>query len=139
MQFERPSFALNSTDPQRAAAFYVDHLGMVVELDIGWFVSLRHPEHNSFELSVMASGHESIPRSHQVSARGVSLAVVVASVDDVGRSLESAGVSIVAGPTDHPWGQRQLLAETPDGVLLDVIQQTVPDPDWLRENGIAVD
>jgi catechol 2,3-dioxygenase-like lactoylglutathione lyase family enzyme len=34
--------------------------------------------------------------------------------------LEERGVSIVSGPTDHPWGHRTLFFRDPDGNVLEI-------------------
>ena len=137
MHFERSVLSLYSPSPAEAAAFYVAHLGMRVDLDLGWFVSLRHEARPDFELALTQRDHPSVPEAYRRPCGGVALAFVVPDVDALHARLSDGGVSIVQPPTDHPWGQRQVLAAGPDGVLLDFIQIITPDPGWLAAHGLG--
>ncbi len=139
MQFERLVTSLFASDPAAAAAFYVSHLGMRVDMDLGWFVSLRHDDHPGIEIALTDAAHDSLPPTHRTSTRGMAIALVVEDVAYEHHRFIELGTPIVQAPLDHPWGQRQLLAEGPDGVLIDLVQYTEPDPDWLAANGIDVE
>lgn len=65
--------------------------------------------------------------------------IVVDDVDAQHARFVELGTPIVQPPTDHPWGQRQLPAQGPDGVLVDLVQFTTPDPAWLEANGLGAD
>ena len=64
----------------------------------------------------------------------MAVALVVDDVDAQHARFVELGTSIVQAPTGHPWGQRQMLAQGPDGVLIDLVQFTTPDPEWLAVN-----
>ncbi len=137
MRYDRLITSLFSADPTSAAAFFVRHLGMEVALDIGWFVSLVHPDHPGTEVALTQSDHPSVPEAARHAATGVAIAVVVDDAAAVHESLTAQGCEPLSLPTDHPWGQRQFFAPGPDGVLLDVVEITEPDPQWLTDNGIV--
>lgn len=139
MRFERLVLSLFASAPAEAAAFYVRHLGMRVDVDLGWFISLRHDDHADLEIAISSADHESIPISHRRPANGLAVALVVDDVDAQHQLFMEFGTPIVQPPTDHPWGQRQLLAQGPDGVLIDLVQFTTPDPAWLAANGLTAD
>ncbi len=64
------------------------------------------------------------------------MAFVVDDVEALHDRLVAAGITIVQPPLDHPWGQRQVLADWHDGVLLDLVQFIDPDPAWMAANGL---
>lgn len=136
MQFERLVLSLFASSPTDAAAFYVAHLGMRVDLDLGWFISLRHDDHDQLEIALTAHDHESVPTSKRQPASGVAIALVVDDVDAQHERFMQLGTTIIQKPRDHPWGQRQLLAQGPDDVVIDLVQFTTPDPAWLAANGL---
>ena len=109
---------------------------MRVDLDVGWFISLRHDDHPGLEIVLTAHDHESLPIAMRRPASGVAVALVVADVNAQHAHFVNLGTTILQEPVDHPWGQRQLLVQGPDGVLIDLVQFTSPDPAWLAANGI---
>ena len=137
MRYDRSATSIFCADPAAAAAFFVEHLGFDAQLDIGWFVSLVHPDHPEWELAITAADHESVPEAHRHPVRGTAVAVVVDDANAVHGELSAAGVIPLGEPVDHPWGQRQFFAPGPDGLLLDVLQLIPPDGDWLAEHGLA--
>lgn len=137
MTFQRCVTSLFTDEIERARDRYVELLGFRADLDLGWFVSLRHDGHPDLEIALTAADHESLPIAHQRGASGAALAFVVDDVDELHRRLAAAGVEIVQPPLDHPWGQRQVLAAWHDGLLLDAIEMIEPDPAWMAANGLA--
>ena len=59
------------------------------------------------------------------------LTVVVDDVDAVHAKALAAGDVIVEAPEDKFYGQRRMLLEGPEGVLLDISSSCPPDPAWL--------
>lgn len=137
MQYDRLITSLFTADPALASAFFVRHLGMEVVLDIGWFVSLVHADHPGTEIALTQSDHPTVPECFRRNAAGMAIAVVVDNAVAVHASLIAEGCEPLSLPVDHPWGQRQFFAPGPDGVLLDVVEITTPDPQWLTDNGVG--
>lgn len=128
-----------ASSPSDAAAFYMSHLGLRIDLDLGWFISLRHDDHAELEIALTAYDHESIPAAWRQPASGLAVALVVDDVDAQHARFEKLGTTIIQEPVDHPWGQRQLLAQGPDDVVIDLVQVTRPDPAWLAASGIEAE
>ena len=124
MQFDRFVLSLFTSSPNEAAAFYVSHIGMRIDLDLGWFISLRHDDHAELEIALTAHDHESVPEFMRRPASGLAVAFVVDDVDAHHARFVELGTTIIQEPLDHPWGQRQLLAQGPDDVLVDLVQFT---------------
>ncbi len=137
MTFERCVTSLFTAEIERARDRYVELLGFRVDLDLGWFVSLRHDAQPDLEVALTVADHPSIPADRRTGAGGMAMAFVVEGVDDRFEVLVAAGVEILQPPTDHPWGQRQVLAAWHDDVVLDLVEFTEPDHAWMAANGLA--
>ena len=140
MQFQRCSVMLLCSDVAAARDYYIQHLDLEVNADIGWFVGLQRRDRprETFELSLCEAGHSSIPAAlERTSTRGLVLAFEVEDVGVAVERFEAADVPILARPVDEPWGQRHFFAAAPDGVALDIFQSIEPDPAWMKTNGFA--
>ncbi|OLR91502.1 hypothetical protein BJP25_26360 [Actinokineospora bangkokensis] len=134
MSFSRSAVVFLVPDPAAARDFFVDHLGCRVQVDLGWYVDLGHPDHPALTVDFVAEGHPSMPPGLGAAAGSV-LALVVDDAQAEERRLLAAGVELLAGCRDEPWGQRHFFARTP-GPVLEVVQQIDPDPAWLSANGL---
>ena len=61
---------------------------------------------------------------------GVALWLQVPDVDAEHARLAAAGVDVLSGPVDEPWGLRECWVADPDGVRIALIE--VPDAHPLR-------
>ena len=121
---------LCADDVRASAAFYREHFGFEPTFESDWYVSLRHPDAGT-ELAVLDPSHESIPRGYGQSARGVPVNLELDDVDAVAARLEAAGVPIVQPLRSEPFGQRHVIVRDPGGVLVDVITEIEPSPEFL--------
>jgi lactoylglutathione lyase len=55
--------------------------------------------------------------------RGGEVVFVVDDVDTEAERLRFAGVPLLAGPTDRPWGHRTVHLADPDGFVVELAQQ----------------
>jgi len=129
MRFSTLGVCVHTEDVPAVRAFYVDVLGFAVTLDIGWFVSLRHPDHDDLDLCVVHRDHALPGMGGPVA--GVVLAFLVEDVDAEHARLVELGVPIGVAPRDEPWGQRRCLVRDPAGTGVELVQPTAPDPAWL--------
>jgi len=124
-------------DVAATAGFYIRHFGFETRIDIGWFVTLYHGD-RPYEMCVLQRGHDSAPEGFRAAApSGVIIGFMVDDVDAVAARLAADGVPVVTPMRDEPWGQRHTFVTDPAGTLIDVVQVTTPDPDWLRAHGLA--
>ena len=129
MQFSRMATALATDDVAASRDFYVDHLGFTPAVDLGWYVSLHHPDHPEQVLDLVARDHPSIParfRGHRVG--GTTLALLVADAAREESRLRAAGVPVAVPLEDMPWGQRRFHLVAPEGTHVEVVQFLDPDP-----------
>lgn len=121
---------LGTTDVAGSARFYREHFGFEPTFETDWYVSLRHPSPPHAELALLDAAHETIPEGYRTPARGVLVNLEVDDVDAIAARLESAGVELVQPLRDETFGQRHLIVRDPGGVLVDVITEIPPAPEF---------
>ncbi|MEQ3551461.1 VOC family protein [Pseudonocardia nematodicida] len=120
---------LATDDVAGARAFWTGPMGFEIVFDADWYVSLRR---DGFELAVLDRDHPTIPDSH----RGISAAgtLVNLEVDDVDAEWERlvvrSGLPVALELRDEDFGQRHFIVTGPDGVLVDVITEIPPTPEF---------
>ncbi|MFE5671175.1 VOC family protein [Agromyces sp. NPDC056523] len=117
-------------DVAASAEFYREHFGFEATFESDWYVSLRHPATSS-ELAILDPTHESMPAGYGTVARGVLVNLELDDVDAVAARLEAAGVPVVQSLRSEPFGQRHIIVRDPGGVLVDVITEIAPSPEFL--------
>lgn len=137
MRFALLGFALATDDPTASAQWFAEHFGFTVNVNIGWYVNTQHPEHQNVSLDFVQRDHESwadVARGSTVA--GTLLAFLVEDVDAEHERLSRAGLEIVLPLVTEPWGQRRFQVAGPDGLLVEVLQQVPPDPQWMAAHGL---
>lgn len=130
--------ALAAADPTRSAAWFADHFGFTVNIDLGWYVNTQQAAHPTVSIDFVQRDHASWPEATRGKAvLGTLLAFVVEDVDAEHARLTREGVEIVLPLVTEPWGQRRFQLAGPDGLLVEVLQVVTPDPAWLTENGLG--
>jgi uncharacterized glyoxalase superfamily protein PhnB len=130
--------ALAAADPARSAAWFADHFGFTVNIDLGWYVNTQQAAHPTVSIDFVQRDHASWPAATRGKAVvGTLLAFVVEDVDAEHARLTGAGLEVVLPLVTEPWGQRRFQLAGPDGLLVEVLQAVAPDPDWLAANGLG--
>jgi uncharacterized glyoxalase superfamily protein PhnB len=138
MQVNMVGTVYAAKDPARAAAWFAEHFGFTVNIDLGWYVNTQHPGHPQYSLDFVREDHESWPeRMRGREVTGALLAFLVEDVDAEFERLSGAGVEVVMDLVTEPWGQRRFQLAGPDGLLIEVLQAVAPDPEWLKANGLG--
>jgi uncharacterized glyoxalase superfamily protein PhnB len=137
MQFTLIGMAVAAENPTASAAWFVEHFGFAVGVDIGWYVNTQHPEHQNVSLDFIQRDHESWAAARGKAVAGTLLAFLVADVDAEFERLNAAGLDVVLPLVSEPWGQRRFQVAAPDGLLVEVLQRVAPDPQWLADNDLA--
>jgi uncharacterized glyoxalase superfamily protein PhnB len=138
MQVTMVGAAYAAKDPAGAAAWFAEHFGFAVNIDLGWYVNTQHPQHPQLSLDFVRRDHESWPeatRGREIN--GALLAFLVEDVDAEHERLAGAGLEVVMAPVTEPWGQRRFQVAGPDGLLVEVLRPVAPDPEWLKANGLG--
>jgi lactoylglutathione lyase len=101
-------------------AFYGETLGFALHRELGpQWVEYRV---GSTTLALTQRGAMFDDPAPPIGVLSLQLAFRVApdEVATCATTLEEAGVEIIAGPTDHPWGHRTLFFRDPDGNVLEI-------------------
>jgi uncharacterized glyoxalase superfamily protein PhnB len=138
MQFTLIGMAVAAENPAASAAWFAEHFGFKVGIDLGWYVNTQHGDHPNVSLDFVQRDHESWPQATRGKAvAGTLLGFLVADVDAEFDRLRSAGLQVVMPPVTEGWGQRRFQVAGPDGLLVEVLQMAAPDPQWLADNGLT--
>jgi catechol 2,3-dioxygenase-like lactoylglutathione lyase family enzyme len=121
---------LLTDDPQAARDFYGTHFGFTPTYESDWYVSLRHAEAPQYELAFVRYDHPTVPAAGRQVARGVILNFEVADAAAAWERLGAAGVPVLLALRDEAFGQRHFILEGPGGVMLDVIENIPPTPEF---------
>ena len=119
MALQRFMFNICSDDLPGSRDFYVRLFGFQVNFDSDWFIQLKDAD-QPFELGIIDRTHEMVPEDFQAQPQGIYPTFVVEDVEVQYQIAKEAGYTIVAPPTDTFYGQRRLLLQDPNGMLVDV-------------------
>ncbi|GAA2890017.1 hypothetical protein Acy02nite_32730 [Actinoplanes cyaneus] len=138
MDFALIGMAVAAEKPATAAAWFAEHFGFTINIDLGWYVNTQHAGHQNVTLDFVQRDHESWPEATRGrTIVGTMLAFLVADVDAEFERLSAAGLRVVMPLVTEKWGQRRFQVAGPDGLLVEVLQAVAPDPQWLADNGLA--
>jgi catechol 2,3-dioxygenase-like lactoylglutathione lyase family enzyme len=123
---------LLTADVRASTRFYTEHMGFEKVFESDWYVSLKHLENPTYELAIISHDHETIPEGYRRSTSALLLNFEVPSVESEYERLRAAGVKILQPLEDLPAGQRHFICQAPGGVMVDVIQETPPSPEFAE-------
>lgn len=122
---------LLTTDVARAAAFYTTHLGFETVFAMDWYVQLRSSGERTYEMAIISHDHDTIPVAGRVPTQGLVLSFYVEDVDTIYDALRGAGLPVLTELRDEAFGQRHFVTADPDGVMIDIIKEIPPSPEFL--------
>jgi catechol 2,3-dioxygenase-like lactoylglutathione lyase family enzyme len=117
---------LRPSEPERSRRFYRDTLGLAVYREFG------HPDDPGLVFFLGGGFLEISGRSAHASVNGLAIWIQVRDVAAEHRRLLAAGVSLVRGPQQEPWGLVEMWIEDPDGVRIVLVE--VPQDHPLRRD-----
>ena len=104
---------LAAADPAPVRAFYEQLLDLEVVMDHGWIVTLASQASAAPQLSIASEGGSGTPVP--------DLSIEVDDVDAIYRRALAAGLEIVYGIADEPWGVRRFDLRDPRGRLVNIL------------------
>lgn len=114
MKVNRIMSNTETSEPEKAEAFYGDLLGLELLMDHGWFRTYGSEERMRVQVSFGSEG-----------GSGTSVPDLSIEVDDIEAALarfNEANVPIEYGPVSEPWGVRRFYVRDPFGKLLNILQ-----------------
>ena len=100
-------------DPDRARRFYADLLDLEVVMDHGWILTFASAASARPQLSVASEGDSGTPVP--------DVSIEVEDVDQIHQRAVAAGLEIVYGIADEPWGVRRFFLRDPFGKILNIL------------------
>ena len=137
MQVMQIGAAFAAANPTAAGAWFTEHLGFRVLVDLGWYVSTQHPDREELRVDFVRSNHETWPEGTE-QVQGAMLALLVNDVDGEHARIVANGATVLKPLISEPWGQRRFQVAGPDGLVVELVQPVAPDPDWMAEQGLSV-
>jgi uncharacterized glyoxalase superfamily protein PhnB len=135
MQINLIGMVLAAENPTATAAWFTEHFGFAVGVDLGWYVNTQHASHTNVSLDFIRRDHESWnSASRGKTIVGAFLAFLVEDVDAEHERLTAAGLDVVLPLVSEPWGQRRFQVAGPDGLVVEVLSRVAPDAQWMAEN-----
>jgi predicted enzyme related to lactoylglutathione lyase len=98
-----------------------------------WYVSLRHRENPTYELAIISHDHGTIPEGFRQPTSALLLNFEVPDAEYEYERLRAAGAKILQPLEDLPAGQRHFICLAPGGVMVDVIQEIPPSPEFTEQ------
>ncbi|MGH2571912.1 MAG: VOC family protein [Actinomycetota bacterium] len=124
---------------ERSIAFYRDVIGLPYKFHESGYAEFA-TEGTKFALYERARLPGLIGREATQGGPAVEVAFLVERVDEEAARLRGAGVKILSGPVDRPWGQRTLHVLDPDGHVVEFAQEIPreqPRPETGDGEGVA--
>lgn len=125
---------LIAEDVETSVRFYVQHMGFEPTFESDWYVSIKHRENPAYELAVLQRDHPTIPEGFRGrSSSGLLLNFEVSDATAEYERLREAGMRIVLPLRDEDFGQRHFIGVGPGGVMIDVIEEIPPSPEFAEQ------
>ena len=105
---------IETSDAQKADAFYRGVLGLDLAMDHGWLRTYTSNARMTVQVSFASEGGSgtAVP----------DLSIEVDDLDDAIRRVHNAAIPIEYGPTSEPWGVRRIHVRDPLGKLINILQ-----------------
>ncbi|NJM26023.1 MAG: glyoxalase [Bacteroidia bacterium] len=128
MQFEDVYNVYISKDIQACKTFYQRAFDCEVVFESTFFILLSTRGEKNFSVAFMSEDHPTSPPEGTAlrAGEGVFLTLQVADVVAALKAIEQKGIHVSYGLHDEPWGQRRFGLTDPNGMYIDVVQQTEP-------------
>ncbi|OPH58755.1 glyoxalase [Paenibacillus ferrarius] len=104
---------IETQDVKEAKSFYQDILGLDILMDHGWIATYGSSEEMSVQVSFASQGGSGSPTP--------DLSIEVDDVDAAFARMREAGVPILYGPVNEPWGVRRFYVRDPFGKLINIL------------------
>jgi lactoylglutathione lyase len=111
---------LTAPDPHGARAFYGDFLGLDLVMDLGFIVTFASPAAQRPEVSLAREGGSGTPVP--------DISVEVDDLDRYHRRALDAGLEVVYGIADEPWGVRRFYVRDPFGRIVNILSHAPAEP-----------
>lgn len=124
---------LLAEDVEASARFYTEHMGFSDVFRSDWYVSLKHRENPAYELAILQRTHQTIPEEFRKQTSGLLLNFEVSDARAEFERFRKAGLRVVLPLRDEAFGQRHFIGVDPEGVMVDIIEEIPPSPEFAEQ------
>lgn len=120
-----------TSDVAAARDFYTQWFGFELTFDADWYISMRRPGPPDYELALLDCTHPTVPEGYRKPVQGLLLNFEVDDVDaEWERLVVRGGLRAELDIRTEGFGQRHFILADPVGVLIDVITEVPPSPEY---------
>jgi len=132
LQFEELYFVVVTQKLAETKAFYEKLFGFKALFESSWFYYLQSPGEAPFGLAIMDENHPTHPPSLPgfQPQSGIFMTLRVSDAQAEFQKLKSLGVKPVYDLKSEPWGQKRFCVQDPNGLFIDIVEQTEPQKGW---------
>lgn len=132
LQFEELYFVLVTNKLAETKAFYEKLFGFKPVFESSWFHFLQSPGKQPFTLAIMDENHPTEPPALPAfqAKSGIFLTLRVADAETEFKKMKALNVTLVYDLKLEPWGQKRFSIQDPNGLFIDVVEQTEPLAGW---------
>ena len=114
---------------QESCTFYKNILGFTETFSGDRFISLSHPDGGA--LALMDNQHETIPETCRATVEGMVLNVEVEDATQAYEDISGKAKQMIAmSLRDEEYGQRHFMVKDPNGVIVDIIENILPNEEF---------
>jgi len=113
---------------KQSKEFYTKLLCFETIFESSWFVLLKAPGTDMHTIALMHEDHPSAPPSAPAIRpdAGFWLTLQVSDAENMYRKVNRKGIEIYYPIRSEPWGQKRFGIIDPNGIYIDIVEQTVP-------------
>ena len=137
MQINNIGIVLASFDPEKTSNFYVENFNFKLLGNAGdWYFTHEHPDMKGVYLDVLKNGHQALGKSleYGINESTNFIAFIVEDIEEEFKKFKSKNVKLLTEISVEPWGQKRFQLLAPDNVIIEIVQPTEPDFEWLENN-----
>jgi catechol 2,3-dioxygenase-like lactoylglutathione lyase family enzyme len=105
---------VETSDVEKAEAFYHEILGLRLIMDHGWLRTYGSDSKMTVQVSFASEGGSGTPVP--------DMSIEVDDIETALARVQKAGIAIEYGPKSEPWGVRRFYVRDPFGKLINILQ-----------------
>lgn len=111
--------------------FYIKWFGCELVFESTWFILLKLPGASENLIAFIDEIHPSSPPSPKAfSGDGFFYTINVSDAKALFDAFKNANAKFAYPLTEEPWGQKRFALTDPNGIWIDIVEQTQPKEGW---------
>jgi len=132
LQFEELYLVVVTNKLAETKEFYQKLFGFKPLFESSWFCYLQSPGTQPFSLAIMDEKHPTHPPTLPAfqSKTGVFMTLRVTNAETEFKKLKTLNADPIYSLKSEPWGQKRFCVQDPNGLFIDIVEQTEPQQGW---------